>query len=139
MYQLKKDKCPKCDDPFRAWPPKNSLPNKCPYCSGDETKCDFSFETERCSQMTYEAPCPQSDRDKLGRRIDSAPMPEALKDTIATCYGLLHGVMTDDKRVHRARRGLLQWLTKDEQARGIDMARGVTLMTDQPQTNGERT
>jgi hypothetical protein len=25
--------------------------DKCPFCGGDETKCDFSFATERCSQM----------------------------------------------------------------------------------------
>jgi hypothetical protein len=67
--------------------------------------------------------------DNLGRLLEPEPMPEALKDAIATCYGLLHGVTTDDKRVHRARRGLLQWLTKEEQARGIDMARGVTALT----------
>lgn len=23
----------------------------CPYCAGDESKCDFSFQTEGCSQM----------------------------------------------------------------------------------------
>lgn len=23
----------------------------CPYCGGDETRCNFSFSTERCSQM----------------------------------------------------------------------------------------
>jgi hypothetical protein len=68
--------------------------------------------------------------DQIGRSLEPMPMPEYLKDSIATCYGLLHGVTTDDKRVHRARRGLLQWLTKDEQARGIDMARGVMTLTD---------
>ena len=103
--------------------------NECPYCAGDETNCDFSFETERCQQME---PYPQSDRDNLGRRVDPAPMPEALKDTIATCYGLLWEVHTDNQRVHRARRGLLQWLTKEEQARGIEMARGVMLTSRSP-------
>ena len=77
-----------------------------------------------------ETPYPQSDRDNLGRRIDPVPMPEALKDTIATCYGLLWQVETDDKKIHRARRGLLSWLTKDEQARGIAMARGLLLVTE---------
>lgn len=24
----------------------------CPYCGGDETECDFSFETEYCSQFS---------------------------------------------------------------------------------------
>jgi hypothetical protein len=24
---------------------------RCPYCDGDETKCDFNFKTEKCSQM----------------------------------------------------------------------------------------
>jgi hypothetical protein len=24
----------------------------CPYCGGDESKCDFSFATERCSQCS---------------------------------------------------------------------------------------
>jgi len=24
----------------------------CPYCGGDEAKCDFSFETENCSQFS---------------------------------------------------------------------------------------
>jgi hypothetical protein len=68
--------------------------------------------------------------DNLGRRLEPEQMPEALKDAIATCYGLLWEVETDDKRVHRARRGLLQWLTKDEQARGIEMARGVIALTE---------
>jgi hypothetical protein len=27
------------------------MTEKCPYCGGDESKCNFSFETERCSQM----------------------------------------------------------------------------------------
>lgn len=76
------------------------------------------------------SPYPKS--DQLGRRIDPAPMPEALKDTIATCYGLLWEVETDNKRVHRARRGLLQWLTKDEQARGIEMARAIASMVGLP-------
>lgn len=67
--------------------------------------------------------------DQLGRRLQPEPMPEALKDAIATCYGLLWDAQpTTDQRVHRARRGLLQWLTKDEQARGIEMARGVTAL-----------
>lgn len=74
------------------------------------------------------APYEKSDRDNLGRRVDAAPMPEALKDTIATCYGLLWEVETDNDRIHRARRGLLSWLTKEEQARGIENARGVALM-----------
>jgi hypothetical protein len=25
---------------------------ECPYCGGDEGKCDFSFQTDICSQMT---------------------------------------------------------------------------------------
>jgi hypothetical protein len=25
--------------------------SECPYCGGDERKCDFSFATEACSQM----------------------------------------------------------------------------------------
>lgn len=37
--------------------------------------------------------------DNLGRRIEPQPMPEALKDAIATCYGLLWDIHTDDKRV----------------------------------------
>ena len=72
-----------------------------------------------------------AERDNLGRRVNAVDMPEALKDMIATCYGLLWEVETDNKRVHRARRGLLQWLTKDEQARGIEMARGVLSMSSQ--------
>jgi hypothetical protein len=24
---------------------------QCPYCDGDESKCNFSFETEECDQM----------------------------------------------------------------------------------------
>jgi hypothetical protein len=75
--------------------------------------------------------------DNLGRRLVAEPMPEALKDAIATCYGLLWEVYTDDQRVHRARRGLLQWLTKDEQARGIEMARGVMLLTSRTPKESE--
>lgn len=67
--------------------------------------------------------------DKLGRRLEPEPMPEALKDAIATCYGLLWEAEAADPRVYRARRGLLQWLTKEEQARGIEMARGVMILT----------
>jgi hypothetical protein len=26
--------------------------DRCPYCDGDESKCDFSFETEHCSEMS---------------------------------------------------------------------------------------
>jgi len=25
----------------------------CPFCGGDESKCDFSFDTETCSQMIH--------------------------------------------------------------------------------------
>lgn len=25
---------------------------ECPYCGGDESKCDFSFFNETCSQMS---------------------------------------------------------------------------------------
>jgi hypothetical protein len=25
--------------------------NECPYCGSDESKCNFSFETEECDQM----------------------------------------------------------------------------------------
>jgi hypothetical protein len=25
--------------------------SECPYCGSDETKCNFSFETEECRQM----------------------------------------------------------------------------------------
>jgi hypothetical protein len=79
------------------------------------------------------APYPQSARDNLGRRIDPAPMPEALKDTVATCYGLLWLVKTDDKGIHRARRGLLQWLTSDEQGRGIQNAKAILSMAELPE------
>lgn len=70
--------------------------------------------------------------DQLGRLLQPMDMPVYLKDSLATCYGLLHGVTTDDKRVHRARRGLLQWLTKDEQAWGITNARAIMSMTVPP-------
>jgi len=29
----------------------NAILNKCPYCGGDESKCDFDWKTDRCSQM----------------------------------------------------------------------------------------
>jgi hypothetical protein len=74
--------------------------------------------------------------DKLGRRVDPVVMPESLKDTIATCYGLLWHVETDSKYVHRARRGLLQWITKDEQGRGIENARAIALANHIPLPDG---
>jgi hypothetical protein len=88
---------------------------------------DYVLAAERLKALQAEMrePYPKSDIDKLGRRVDPASMPEALKDTIAICYGLLWQVNTDNSSVHRARRGLLQWLTKDEQRRGIEIARVV--------------
>ena len=63
--------------------------------------------------------------DQLGRRLEPAVMADDLKLTIATCYGLLWHVQTDDKRIHFARRELLRWLTKEEQAKGLEAARSV--------------
>ena len=34
----------------------------CPYCGGDERRCDFSFETERCSQMIDATKFPKTAR-----------------------------------------------------------------------------
>lgn len=28
-----------------------ALASTCPYCGGDETKCDFDWQKDRCSQM----------------------------------------------------------------------------------------
>jgi hypothetical protein len=74
--------------------------------------------------------------DKMGRRVDPVKMPDSLKRTIATCYGLLWHVETDSKYVHRARRGLLQWITKDEQAEGIELARAIALANLIPLPDG---
>ena len=64
-----------------------------------------------------------TDRDNFGRRIESASMPEDIRETIMSCYGLLWLVQTKSKLIHRARRDLLQLLTKDEQRRGIETAK----------------
>jgi hypothetical protein len=61
--------------------------------------------------------------DATGRSLEPVHMPAYVKESIAICYGLLWEVETTDKRIHRARRELLQWLTSEEQGRGIDMAR----------------
>lgn len=61
--------------------------------------------------------------DGLGRLLEPEPMPEHIKDAIGTAYGLLWQVVTTDQRIHKARRELLQWLTKDEQQRGIQAGR----------------
>lgn len=35
-----------------------NCPDKCPYCGGDESRCDFDWNTDRCSQMDSRNPAP---------------------------------------------------------------------------------
>ncbi len=65
--------------------------------------------------------------DALGRRMEPVAMPNAQKDALARCYGRLWLVHTDNKSIHLARRELLSWLTKDEQAWGIEHAKAEAL------------
>lgn len=65
----------------------------------------------------YSGPCPKPPLMMKPRKNANA---------IEVAYGLLWGTTTDDKRVHEARRLLLDAIGKDGQVRGIEGAKKLT-------------
>jgi hypothetical protein len=58
---------------------------ECPYCGGDETKCDFSFTTEGCHQMnqplTFSNGLSQDHDDKIDEiMIDIARLRQRVEE-----------------------------------------------------------
>ena len=51
------------------------------------------------------------------------PLAQEIPSLVEIAYGLLWMAMTDDKRIHEARRLLLESLDKSSQVRGIDAAK----------------
>ena len=58
------------------------MTERCPYCGGDESKCDFDFKVDRCSEMERmfadDGRLDESTSGELAGRTDSLPRPANL-------------------------------------------------------------